>query len=259
MNLWQLLLYQPLVNALIALYHWLGNLGWAIIALTLIIRLLLFPLTWPALKAAEKMRALAPKLRKLKKKYGQNKEKLVQAQMELYRQAGVKPWLSFLPQIAQIVVLIALFQAFRNVLGGNGSLTKLNQLLYPPFQLSAEEKIDLHFWYLDLSQPDLIRWQDQVILPGLFLLLAALTQFLSARLMLPLAQKQQRLASKTTTPTDDFISLMQTQSLYLFPLMTVLIGLSFPSGLVLYWFAFSLFNLGQQIIINAKFRRKKYG
>ncbi len=256
MNLWQLLLYQPLVNALFALYHWLGNLGWAIIVLTLIIRFLLLPLTWPALKASQKMRDLAPKLKKLRKKYAKNKEKLAAAQMELYRQAGIKPWASLVPQVVQVIILIALYQVFRHVLGGNGNLEKLNQLLYPALPFSIQSPINLRFWYLDLSQPDLFRWQGRLVFPGLFLTLSALSQFLSARLMLPAAQQQKQLAQKTPATSDDLIAAMQTQSLYLFPLMTILVGLSFPSGLVLYWLAFSLFNLGQQIIIKSKFGRK---
>ncbi|MBU2592206.1 YidC/Oxa1 family membrane protein insertase [Patescibacteria group bacterium] len=252
--MWHTLLYQPLVNGLIAFYKLFDNLGWAIINFTMVIRILLLPLTLPALKAAQKMKALGPKLGKLKQKYKGNAQKLAAAQMELYRSAGIKPLSGLLPQIIQIVILIALFQAFRQVLGNGSSVEELNKLLYPFLRFPAEAKLKLNFFYLTLDKPDLI---DSVkiagkSIPGIFLILSALSQFLSAKAMMPLSKKQEKIADKTPAKTDDFAAAMQTQSLYVFPLMTILIGFSFPSGLVLYWLVFSLFNLVQQIIISRK-------
>ena len=256
MNLWYLLLYQPLVNALIGFYQLFGNLGWAIIGLTFSLRLLLLPLTWPALRAAQKMRQLAPKLEKLRKKYKNDRQKLAQAQIELYRSVGINPLAGFLPQIIQILILIALFQAFRHVLAGNGAIDKLNQVLYSILKLDPAAKLNLRFFYLDLTRPDLIKIGGRNW-PGLFLFASAGAQFLSAKLMMASSKVQQKLARKTPQKSDDFAAMMQTQSLYLFPLMTIFIGLSFPSGLVLYWLTFSLFNLIQQVIINKKYGGKK--
>ncbi len=246
--MWHTLLYQPLINALIGFYQLFGNLGWAIISLTLTIRLLLLPLTLPALKTAQAMKELAPKLGKLKKKYKKDKQKLAQAQMDLYRSAGIKPMAGLLPQVVQIVILIALFQAFRQVLSNNGMIDKLNEVLYSRLRLSRDVAFNLKFLYLDLAKPDKIKLFGKN-LPGIFLIFSALGQFLSAKLMMPIAKKQEKVADKTPEKTDDLASAMQTQSLYIFPLMTIFIGLSFPSGLVLYWCTFSLFNLVQQIMI----------
>ena len=76
-----------------------------------------------------------------------------------------------------------------------------------------------------------------------------LAQFLSAKVMMPISKKQEQLAKKTPEKIDDFSSMMQKQSLYVFPAMTLLIGLSFPSGLVLYWLVFSLFSLFEHLTI----------
>lgn len=248
MNLWHTFLYQPLVNALIGLYLLFGNLGWAIIGLTLLLRLLLLPLTWSSLQTAKKMKQLAPKLAKLKKKYQNDQQKLARAQMELYRSVGINPWASFLPQLIQIIVLIALFQAFSRVLGSHRAIEELNQLLYSPLKLDPQGQVNLRFWYLDLTKPDMINLAGRHW-PGLFLLASALTQFLSAKLMMATTKTQGEIAKKTPEKKDDFTVMLQTQSLYLFPLMTIVIGLSFPSGLVLYWLTFSLANLIQQLII----------
>lgn len=249
MNIWQTFLFQPLLNALIAFYHLFGNLGAAIMGMTVSLRIILLPLTLPALKTAEKMKEIAPELEKLKEEHEDDKQALAQAQMELYKEEGVKPFAGILPQILQIVILIALFQAFRNVLGNNGGVSELNKLLYPFLKLPEQASLNLRFWYLNLSKPDLITLFGRKV-PGLFLVGAAVTQFLSAKLRMPQAKEQEKVAKETEDKGDDFASMMQTQSMYLFPIMTLLIGTRFPSGLVLYWFVFSLFNLVQQLILN---------
>ncbi len=249
--MWNTLLFQPLLNALIAFYHLFGNLGAAIISLTLSIRVLLLPLTLPSLKTAQKMKDIAPKLEKLKKKHKDDKEALAKAQMALYKKEGIRPFAGFLPQIIQIIILIALFQAFREVLGNNGGIEKLNQLLYSFLRLPADAQISLKFFYLKLSEPDTINLFGRNV-PGLFLIAAAATQFLSAKVMMPTAKKERQAAKETEDKSDDFASMMRTQSMYLFPLMTLFVGMRFPSGLVLYWFVFSLFNLVQQFIIKRR-------
>lgn len=255
-QLWHLLLYQPLVNALIFLYQLLfHNLGLAIIVLTIIIRGLLIPLTLPALRTTQKMRELAPELERLKKKHKDDKQAFARAQMELYRRHGANPAAGCLPQIIQLVILIALFQAFRQVLFANGEvIDRLNQVLYSPLKLSSETVINNRFLYLDLTQPDIIRLPKEFLggilpgLPGIFLLGAALTQFLSSKWMAPAVKTAEKEAKKTPGEMDDMATAMQKQMLYLFPLMTILIGFSFPSGLVLYWFVFSAFTALQQYL-----------
>lgn len=247
-----LLLYQPLVNLLILLYRVLGNFGLAIIGLTAIIRLLLIPLTLPSLRAAEKLKVLAPEIEKLKKKYGSDKQKFSQAQLELYRQHGANPAAGCLPQIIQLIILIALYQAFFQVLKTDGQLiSKLNQVLYPSLRLPGEAVFNFRFLYLDLSKPDILRIPGLSFpLPGLFLLLSALVQFVSSKMMQPAVEAAKDKAKETAGKEDDMATMMQSQMLYLFPLMTLLIGYSFPSGLVLYWFIFSVTTAVQQYYVS---------
>jgi len=260
---WHLLLYQPLVNALIFLYELLfHNLGLAIIVLTVVIRALLVPLTTPSMKAAQKMKELAPEIEKLKKRYGKDKQAFAKAQMELYRQHGANPAAGCLPQIVQLIILIALYQAFQKVLSTDGEMiTRLNEVLYSSLQLSPGTVINTHFTYLDLAKPDIFRLGGGFFggklpgLPGFFLLGAALVQFWSSKLMTPTVKKAQKEAQKTPGEADDMATAMQKQMLYLFPLMTILIGFTFPSGLVLYWFVFSAFTTLQQLLVNKKSRQ----
>ena len=109
--MWKLIFFQPLVNALIFFYQVLGqNLGLAIIGLTAVIRGALNPLTAPSIKSAQKLKELQPELAKLKEKYGQDRQAFAQAQLKFYQKEGVNPAAGCLPQIVQIVILIALFQ-----------------------------------------------------------------------------------------------------------------------------------------------------
>ena len=252
MNVWFTLLYQPLVNALMVFYNIFGNLGLAIIGLTAAIRTLLIPLTAPSLKTAQRMKELAPELAKLKKKYKDDKKQFATAQMELYQKAGVNPAAGCLPQIVQLVILIALYQAFNQVLRVDGDIiTKLNEVLYPALKLASDTVINTKFLYLDLNQPDLFNLPGiSFSLPGAFLLTAALAQLLSSKMMQPAVAASRKQAEKTPGKEDDMAAAMQTQMLYLFPIMTIFIGYRFPSGLVLYWLIFSISTALQQYLVN---------
>lgn len=219
MNLWNALLIQPLTSSLLFLYGrvFRENLGLAIIAFTILLRILLFPLSLPALKSAKVQRELKPKLDNLKRKYKDDRQKLAQAQMKLFRQAGVNPFAGCLPQILQIFILIALFQVLRGMLENGG--------------------LDTQFLIWDLSQPD-----RYYVLP----LLAAATQLFLSRMMLPAVSEEEKAAEATKEQSDDLATTMQKQNLYLFPLLTLILGRTFSSGLMLYWFIASLLQFGQQ-------------
>jgi YidC/Oxa1 family membrane protein insertase len=255
---WQSTLFIPIVNALVFLYQIFGhNLGLAIVALTVLIRLALVPLSTPSMKAAKKMQELAPEIKKLKEIHKDDKTAFAKAQMDLYKQHGANPAAGCLPQIVQLIVLIALYQAFSQVLTANGhTIEKLNALLYSPLKLTQNTVINTRFLYLNLAKPDTIPLSlpgttaKMPPLPGLFLILAIVVQFLSSKMMMPLVKEEEKQAKKTAEETDDVMAATQEQMLYLFPLMTLFFGYSFPSGLVLYWFLFSLLMVIQQYFIS---------
>lgn len=248
-EIWNLLLTQPLLNALIGLYRFTGNLGVAIITLTIALRVLMTPLILPSLRLNKKIQELNPELAKLKEKYKNDKQGLVTAQAELYRQHGVNPASGCLPQIIQLLVLIALFSVFNTILksDGNGIASKINPSLYAFNQLPQDLHLSPSFLYLNLTQPDTFKLPGLPIpLPGIFLILSALTQLLSSKMMAPLVTKEKKLASDTPSSSDDTMAEVQQQMLYMFPLMTLVIGFQFPSGLVLYWLIFSAASIVQQ-------------
>lgn len=248
---WDTFLMQPLVNGLLLFYNIsFQNLGLAIIALTIAIKVVLIPIVLPSAKSMQKMRDLGPEIAKLKKRHKDDKAKLMQAQADLYKEHGVNPAAGCLPQIVQIVVLIALFRVFINVLPSSGNeIEAVNKYAYPLLHIS--KALDTNFLYLNLIKPDVFHIPSFPFpVPGPFLLVAALLQFLSSKMMMPFVEKEKEVAEKTPGGGDDIAVAMQQQSLYMFPLLTIVAGINFASGLVLYWTASSLAQAVQQYFIS---------
>ena len=243
------LLIKPLANGLILFYRLLGeNMGLAIIGFGLFLRVVLNPLTKPYLDSMKKMKEYAPQLEKLKRKYKGDKMKFAQAQADFYKQKGINPGAGCLPYLLQIVVLIAFFNVFTRTLTPNGDIVaRFNELLYPPLQFAKEQVINTRFFYLDVTQPDVIKVSFlPFAIPGPVLIFAALVQFFSAKIAAPVVAGEKRVASKTKTATDDFQVMMQQSMIYTFPLFTIIFGMKFASGLALYWALFSIYQAIQQ-------------
>lgn len=200
------------------------------------------------MQSMKKMKELAPQLEKLKKKHKGDKLKLSQAQAEFYRQKGINPGAGCIPYLIQILILIAFFNVFTRTLSPNGDMTvRFNELLYQPLKFSQEEKINTKFLYLDIARPDVFRLTGVPFsLPGPLLILAALVQFLSAKATAPQSSIEKSVAKKTSGSVDDMQVAMQKSMTFTFPFLTLVFGMRFPSGLALYWFLFSLWQLLQQ-------------
>lgn len=243
------ILIEPLANGLILFYRVLGsNLGLAIIGFSLFLRFITNPLTKPYMDSMKKMKDFAPALEKLKKKYGDDKVKFAQAQADFYKAKGVKPGAGCLPYLLQIIILIAFFNVFTRTLSAGGDITShFNELLYEPLKFINGSIVNTSFLYLDLTKPDTFFIPGiKFGLPGPILFLSAIMQLLSAKIMQPEVKLEEKLAKKTKSDTDDMQVAMQQSMTYTFPLMTLLIGINFPSGLAIYWLMFSLMQVVSQ-------------
>ncbi len=224
-------------NFLIFLVGTTGSLGYSILIFTFLIRGALLPLTLPSLRSSEKMKKLQPEIKDLQKKHGKDKQGLQKAQMELYKKYNVNPLAGCIPQLAQLGILIVLYNVLINFLNSptiNGT------------------SVNSSFFWLDLSVPD-----SKYILP----VLAALTQFVLSLMISPGAEtidivpnksksKKIQLENKKEEGTADMAQSMQQQMMFLMPIMTGFIALKFPSGLSLYWVATTIFSIGQQFYIS---------
>jgi len=250
------ILIAPFVNALFGFYYLLGNLGWSVVVVTILIRLILLPLVIPSLKSARVMSKLQPKLKKIQEKYGKDKEGLAKAQMELYKQEGINPLSGCLPQLLQIGVLIIFFSAFNMVTGysaGKGSREEINNQLIPSFRMEENFVFDTSFLGSELSETPKtivgggfgIDW----ILPVVLLLGSAGLQFFSSKMMIPNPKADENVVKETKGKEDDMMEVMRTQSTYMMPLMTIFIGWGFSLGILLYWFVNSGVMLVQQVMV----------
>lgn len=222
--------------------------GVAIIVFSLFLRVVLNPLTKPYMESMKKMKDLAPELEKIKKRHAGDKTKYLKAQADFYKEKGLNPSAGCLPYLLQIVVLIAFFTVFSRTLVPDGNIVEsFNKLLYEPLKFSQDETINTRFLYLDVTKPDVFRFPGIPFpVPGPFLIMAALIQLISAKISAPFIETEKKIAKRTKGEGDDLQVAMQSSMTYTFPLMTLLIGINFASGLVLYWLLFSLYQAFQQ-------------
>lgn len=190
----------------------------------------------------KKMKSFQKDLDKLKRRHKGDRGKLAKAQSDFYKEKGINPSAGCIPYILQIVVLIALFRLFMNVLSPDvDTVAKFNELLYEPLQISEGTTLNTNFLYLDITRPDVFKVEGIPFpLPGLLLILAAAVQFLSAKITTPYIEAEKKAAKLTKEMSDDIQVTMQSSMIYMFPLITIIAGISFPSGLALYWLMFSL-------------------
>lgn len=232
----RVVLYQPLYNILIFL-AWLipgHSIGWAIIALTLLIRLALMPNSFKSARASVKMQIIQPEINRIRKEIKDQKAQ-GQALMELYKREGVSPFGACLPLLIQMPILIVLYQVFRAGLSGSNFSLLYSFVPHP-------ESINPHFLGMDLSKPDL--W----VLP----ILAGLAQFALSYLMMP---KTKTAVKKDEAP--DPMQMANKQMVYFFPIITVLFARSMPSALIIYWIVTTLFGVAQQLYVNKHIRKEK--
>lgn len=240
-ELYNLFFYQPLFNALIFLYNIIpGNdVGLAIIVLTVIIRLILFPLYYMSIKSQRALQEIQPKIEELKKKYKDNKEQMSMAMMQLYKDEKVNPFSSCLPLIVQFPFLIAVYQVFRHGLNSE-SLDLLYYWVSNPGHVNSVSPFLLG---LDLAVPSII-----------LAFLAGGAQFWQAKMMVtrrPPVIKGKEIAG---SGDEKMMAMMNKQMVYFMPFITVIIGISLPAGLTLYWFITTLLMALQQLWM---FKKKK--
>lgn len=267
---WNQFFVWPIINLLMVFYKAFeaidvpGPLGFAVIALTITIRLLLYPLTRAQLRSAKQMAGLKPHLDVLSTRHKGDKPALQKAQMDLYKQHGVNPAAGCLPLLIQMPVLIALYNVFYQVLQ-NGNIEKLitdiNQVVY--HQALHLQSFDLNFFGVSLGlKPS--SWQTN----GWWLLaipvITAALQFWQSKLMMPppsatvnskqltidKKQKDKKSDGKIEEPKVDTAAEMQKQMMLITPIMFGMFAFQFPLGLSLYWNVFGLFGIMQQLRVN---------
>jgi YidC/Oxa1 family membrane protein insertase len=228
-----IILYQPLFNSLVLLYNYVPghDFGIAIIFLTLIIKIILYPTSVKAVNSQRSLQKLQPQMLEIQKKYKNDKEKQAKETLDLYKKEKINPFSGLLLSLIQLPILIALYQVFWNGLKSK-ELTVLYGFVSNPGHINA---LFLHI--VDLSKPNLI-----------FAILAGLTQYSQTKMLAPKSGPKSGAQDKGA----DFSQTLQKQMLYFFPIFTIIILLGLPSALGLYWTISGLFTIIQQYFIFKK-------
>ncbi len=228
-EVWHLIIGNPILNVLIALSHILGgHFGLAIIALTVIVRLVSWPLTRRQLQSTKALQDMQPKIQELQKKYGKNQQKLQQEMMKLYKEAGVNPLGCLWPMLIQLPVWIALYQAIMRALATTPeNLLDLAHRLYSWDVVRQAIPLSSGFLWLDLGKPDPY-WILANIVGG------------------TMWAQQKMTTAPSVDPRQQSTARMMT---LMMPFMFGFLTLMFPSGLALYWAVSNIIGIITQYFV----------
>lgn len=226
------ILYRPLLNGLAVITNIMPmhDIGLAIVVLTVLVRMLIYPITHHSTRAQAKMRELEPELGALKEKLKDNKEEQARRTMELYAKHGINPFSGCLTALLQIPIFIALYYVFWKGLGFDSGLL-----------------------YSFVARPEAVRMEFLGLIPmaegsTLLAVLAGVTQFFQVRLAQPAGGR---------APEAEFARIMRLQMTYFLPVMIGVVSLQFPAAVALYWTANNIFAIVHEVAV--KFKAGKNG
>ena len=218
---------KGLLHVLNSFYHVIPNYGVDIIILTVLVKVCLFPLTRKSQMSMFKMQELQPELKKLQEKYKDDKQRMGQEQMALFKRHGVNPMSGCLPIVLQLPVFYALFRTL---------------------QLSFEmRQAPFAFWIHDLSRPDMM-----------FTLSSPLPFLGNYINVLPIIMAVASIAQMRLMPSNpDPKAQQQQQLMKIMPVMFAFVLYHMPSGLLLYWTTSTILSVGEQLLIRRMAAKKK--
>lgn len=222
------------LNIILFIYNTVAfqNLGVAIVEIAVLTRIIFHPFIKQQAHYTKKMSELSPHIAALKEKHKGNQQAFAAAQMELFKQNGVNPAAGCLPAAVQIVVLFGLLGAMNQILTMNVNTT---------------------FLWWNMAKPDAYHFAGvPVAVPGILVVLAAATQYIQTKLMMPStpsASQDKALQKKSPEEKKGFMeefAQAQGSMMWMFPLMFLFLGTQWPSGLALYWSVSSVLAIIQQ-------------
>jgi YidC/Oxa1 family membrane protein insertase len=254
---WNALLVHPLMAVTAVAMYYTRDFGLAVILVTILIRLLVYPLYVTQIRSQRAMQEVAPAINELKRKYPNDRQRFAEEQMKLYKERGISPLAGCFPLLLQMPILFALYAALSQLgcgLGppGNNECPGLThdqlQAVYGifgflPNPIPLDGKLDTTAHWLPWITEGL-QHPDPWVLP----IVAGAAQLIASVQALP----------AKPVKTDDPNQRMFQSMAYTFPIMTVLIGRNFPAGLALYWITTTMFQIVQQYFVSGWGQLPKY-
>ena len=243
-SLWNTVFYQPIYNALIFIIDNItfGDVGFAIILVTIVVKLILSPLTRKSIKSQILMKRMEPELKQIKKDFP-NKEEQAKKTFELYKKYGTNPFSGCLVIILQLPVIFALYYVFYKGLSIDASL------IYSFIQIPT----NLHTNFLGL-----IEMGSQSVFLGIF---AGVTQFIQGYLSTPVKPKkvevikEKELVNEPKTFQEQLSDSMQMNVRYVLPIFIAFIAWKISAAVALYWIVSNIFTITQEWYIRRQLTR----
>ncbi len=234
-KLWRTFIYQPLLNALVAILIYLPGhpLVWAIVLLTLAIRTILLIPSQKSMKAQRRMQEIQPRLEELKKTYANDQARLAQETMILWKEAKVNPLSSCLPLLIQLPILIALYSVISGGLSPDRSV-----LIYPFLPAFSLHEINTYLFGFNLLDHSL------VVLP----LIVGGLQFTQMQLMMYKRNKKKGDSDEKKTPNE--MEMANKMMKYIMPFMIAIFTAQLPAAVGLYWAVSTFYGIIQQLVVN---------
>jgi YidC/Oxa1 family membrane protein insertase len=229
------ILTRPILNLLMWLYDVVPgqDIGVAIIILTIIVKVILYPLAQKQIKQQKALQELQPKIDEVRKKFKDDREAQARELMALYKAEKVNPAASCLPLLVQLPIFIALFHVLRSILGDADLGGMLYSFVPHPGQINPS-----FLGFVDLKNPNYV-----------MAIIAGAVQYVQAKqIMARGAAKQppKEVEGKPAARDESMAAMMNKQMVYMMPVITVIIGFSLPGALILYWLTMSVLTVVQQ-------------
>lgn len=226
--------YYPLYNALILLSSLVpgGDLGVAVVLLTLIVRFALAPLSHKAIHTQKKLKQIEPDLAKIKEKHKNNVEEQGRATIALYREHGINPFSGIALLFVQLPLFIALYLVARD------NFANVAEYAYS-FVTAPTEFNSMFLGVVDISKPSIF-----------LAVFAGITYFVQAQLSVPPVPKIEK--GKETTFKDEFMQGMSLQTRYILPIIITFAGFKLAATVLLYWITSNLFSICHELYVRQK-------
>lgn len=233
--MWDTLIVQPFTNVLLMITMVVKNFGVAIILFTVLIKMITFPLTAKQIKSSQAMQELQknPRYIKMQEKYKDNKEKLAEEQMKIYKELGVSPFGSCLPMLIQFPIIIGLYQSIMRAMASTPlELIKLERIIYPFLNANKILPLQNHFLWMDLGQP------ERLMIGGIGIPVLTILVILSTLV-------QTKVMQPATDGSNEQTAAMTNSMNMTMPILMGVMAYQFSAGLALYFVMSNLTTIGQ--------------
>jgi YidC/Oxa1 family membrane protein insertase len=236
-NLFHTFVYDPLYNGLVFLIDLLpfADVGVVIILFTIIVKLILFPLSQKAVRTQIQTKAIQPEIEKIKEKYKEDRQKQAEEMLALYREKGINPFSGILLLLIQIPIIFALYFIFLR-----GGLPNINLDLLYSFVPVPEDISVVFLGLIDVTKKSIV-----------VSVIVALSQYLQVRYSDPLKGTAKKSGAKRTFQ-DDLARSMGFQLKYVLPIIIGVVSYTLSVAVSLYWITNNLFTIGQEMYTRRK-------